>query len=168
MKKLSLAAALFVLSCRQALANPACIVCTVAVGASLSVARTLGVQDDVVGIWLGAILALLGYWAILWFDRKGWRFTGRDTLLMLSSLAMAGGVYVKEMVYTPKVVAGIFYVDPFLFAVAAGALIYVWSQKFYAFLKAKNGGHAHFPFEKVVLPLALLGAASVYVSHWPL
>ena len=55
----------------KVMANPACVVCTVAIGASLEVARKLGVSDAVVGLWTGAVLALLGYWAILWFDRKG-------------------------------------------------------------------------------------------------
>lgn len=74
----------------KAMANPACVVCTVAIGASLEVARKLGVSDAVVGLWTGAVLALLGYWAILWFDRKGWNFYGRDFLLMALSLSTVG------------------------------------------------------------------------------
>ena len=35
-----------------AYANPACAVCTIAVGASLEIARSLGVDDSVVGVWL--------------------------------------------------------------------------------------------------------------------
>ena len=61
----------------KALANPACAVCTVAVGASLEVARRYGVDDAVVGVWAGAMLALLGYWLILWFEKKNWNFTGK-------------------------------------------------------------------------------------------
>lgn len=74
----------------KAMANPACVVCTVAIGASLEVARKLGASDAVVGLWTGAVLALLGYWAILWFDRKGWNFYGRDFLLMALSLSTVG------------------------------------------------------------------------------
>ena len=55
----------------KALANPACAVCTVAVGASLEIARKLGVDDSVVGVWAGAFLTLLGFWLIKWFDKKG-------------------------------------------------------------------------------------------------
>ena len=62
------------LAAKNALANPACAVCTVAVGASLEVARRYGFDDAVVGVWAGAFLALLGYWFILWFDNKGWNF----------------------------------------------------------------------------------------------
>ena len=44
------------------LANPACPVCTIAIGAGLDIARRLGVPDSVVGLWAGALLTLLGYW----------------------------------------------------------------------------------------------------------
>ena len=44
----------------KAFANPACAVCTVAVGASLEIARRMGVDDGVVGVWSGAFLLLLG------------------------------------------------------------------------------------------------------------
>ena len=44
----------------KALANPACAVCTVAIGASLSVARKMGVEDSIVGLWAGALLIFVG------------------------------------------------------------------------------------------------------------
>lgn len=40
----------FVLFPFSAQANPACVVCTVAVGASLEIARRLGINDNVVGL----------------------------------------------------------------------------------------------------------------------
>ena len=82
---------LFVLAvCLPAYANPACAVCTVAVAASLEIARYFGVDDSVVGVWAGALLALLGYWMIVWFDKKNWRFAGRDFWLIALSVAMIG------------------------------------------------------------------------------
>ena len=145
-------------------ANPACAVCTVGVVVGLEVARKLGVDDGVIGIWAGALLALIGYWTILWFDKKGWNFKFRNGILMLSSLALLGGVYIKDLVYTPKPIL-IFYIDPFLFCGLAGALILIYSSVFYQWMKAKNGGHAHFPFEKVVLPIAALALASYAVDY---
>ena len=71
-------------------ANPACAVCTVAIGASLSIARNLGVDDCVVGVWAGAMLAIIGYWAIRWFEKRNWQFPYRDSLLMVMSIASVG------------------------------------------------------------------------------
>jgi len=82
---------LFVLALTaSAWANPACAVCTVAVGASLEIARQLGVDDSVVGVWAGAMLAIIGFWTIRWFERKGWNFKGRDWTLIIVSIAMIG------------------------------------------------------------------------------
>ena len=168
MKKIILFATSFLSISNTSFANPACIVCTVAIGASLSVARKLGVDDNVIGLWLGAILALLGYWSIWWFNQKNWNFKGRNALLMGLSFSLVGGIYIKDLTYTPQVIAYILYLDPFLFSAFVGAFIYIFSQKFYSVLKQKNGGHAHFPFEKVALPLGLLALASVYITYFPL
>lgn len=80
---------LFVLALTaSAWANPACAVCTVAVGASLEIARQLGVDDSVVGVWAGAMLAIIGFWTIRWFEKKGWNFKGRDWTLIIVSVAI--------------------------------------------------------------------------------
>lgn len=152
----------------KAFANPACAVCTVAIGASLEIARKLGVPDSVVGLWAGALLALLGYWTILFFDKKNWHFKGRDFLLISLSVATIGFIYAGQTPYLPKAIGYVFYMDAILFSAVVGALTYVLSQKLYQVLKERNGGHAHFPFEKVVLPLAMLFAGSVYYSYFPL
>ena len=161
------AAPVFVLaSAGKAMANPACAVCTVAVGASLEVARQYGFDDAVVGVWAGAFLALMGYWLILWFDKKNWHFAGRDFVLMAVSVGVIGGMYV-EIPYQPRVI-GIFYLDPLLFSTILGALVFIYVSKFYQWMKAKNGGHAHFPFEKVVLPVAALALCSAYFYYCPI
>ncbi len=157
----------FFIGVSKVFANPACVVCTVAIGASLEIARKLGISDNIVGLWAGALFALLGYWLILWFDKKNWHFKGRNPILMLSSIAMIGFIYMGELIYSPQVI-GILYIDPFLFSSLCGACLYIFSQRFYAFMKMRNNGHAHFPFEKVVLPLALLFIVSFVLDYYSL
>ena len=158
--------AVLLLVAGKAFANPACAVCTVAVGASLEIARRYGVDDAVVGVWAGAMLALLGYWLILWFEKKGWNFAGRNLLLMALSIGSIGFMY-TNMPYHPKVI-GVFYMDPLLFSTLVGALTFIYVSKFYQWMKARNGGHAHFTFEKVVLPVVALALLSVYFNYYPL
>lgn len=144
-------------------ANPACAVCTVGVVAGLSIARKLGVDDGVVAVWAGALLALIGYWTILWFDKKNWHFPLRNWILMILSLAIIGGVYIKDLTYSPRPIL-FFYLDPFLFCTLLGAAVLIYSSMFYQWMKAKNGGHAHFPFEKVVVPIVSLALVSWAVN----
>lgn len=164
---LILASLLVVAFSAKAFANPACAVCTIAVGASLEIARRFGVDDSVVGVWAGAFLTLLGFWAVKWFDKKGWNFKGRDFWVIALSVAMIGFIYIGHMQYNPRPIL-FFYIDPFLFSVILGALALIWSSDFYQWMKARNGGHAHFPFEKVFVPVAALALLSVWFYYNPL
>lgn len=152
---------------KSAMANPACAVCTIAVGASLEIARSLGVDDSVVGVWAGAFLVLIGYWTIKWFDKKNWHFKGRDALILIISVAMIGFMYISQMTYHAEVI-GFLYIDPFLFSVLIGALALILSSDLYQWMKKRNGGHAHFPFEKVLLPVAVLFLLSLYFNYYPI
>lgn len=141
-----------------AFANPACAVCTVAVGAALGISRELGVDDTVIGVWLGAFLMLLVVWTIAFCKKKGWRFHGMFWVILAITFSLVIPIYYFDyIVYGSRSILGI---DAFLFSIIIGALIIPFSDKFYLYLKAKNGGHAHFPFEKVFIPVIILGLVS--------
>ena len=156
----------FFIFSKQIFANPACAVCTVAIGATLTISRKLGISDNIVAIWSGAFLALVGYWAILWCDKKNIHFFYRNKIIMLLSFSMIGTLYIKSLIYSPEVVLYIFYIDKFLFYSIIGMLIYIYSLKFYSFLKKLNNNKAHFPFEKVFIPLFMLTMISIIVYYF--
>lgn len=147
-----------------AFANPACPVCTIAIGAALPLTRRIGVPDAVAGIWVGAFLAILGYWIIKFCDKRGWKFWGRNAIILALSVASIGFVYMGQVQYNPCTYFGFINIDPILFGTLVGALLFIGTEKLYDFMKAKNGGHAHFPFEKVVLPVVVLAIASWLVT----
>ena len=149
-------------------ANPACAVCTVAIGASLSIARNLGVDDCVVGVWAGAMLAIVGYWAIRWFEKRKWNFPHRDAVLMILSIASIGFMYMGDLHYDPTVYLGFLYIDSFLFTTILGAITFILAMNFYEWMKKKNGGHAHFPFEKVVVPVLTVLIVSLLFHYYPI
>ena len=164
MKYILIALGAIATTIKGAIANPACAVCTVAVGASLEIARRMGVDDGVVGVWAGAFLMLLGYWTLKWMDKRNWNFKGRDFVILSTSVLMIMFVYISELVYTPKAIL-VFWIDPFLFATICGALVLHFSSEFYQWMKRKNGGHAHFPFEKVVVPVVALCLTAKLFSY---
>ena len=167
MKALFLSLGLIFATFGKVMANPACPVCTVAIVGSLTIARKLGVDDSIVGLWLGALLAMLGYWTIRFLDKRNWFFPGYRIWSMLVCLAMVGAVYIKELTYTPRIILNVFNLDPFLFSTLLGFITLILGVKFYAWMKAKNGGHAHFPFEKVFVPIALLILINVIMVIYP-
>lgn len=144
----------------SAFANPACPICTVAVVAGVGMAQNYNISPTVVGLWAGALLVLLGYWVLKFMDKRNWHFWGRNVLVLTLSVATIGFVYVGGIKYSPESMCGWFNIDPILFGTICGALIFIGTSKLYEWMKARNGGHAHFPFEKVVLPIITLGLAS--------
>ncbi len=149
-----------------AVANPACPICTIAIGAGVGVAQKLGVPVAIVGLWAGALLTLLGYWLVKFFDKRGWKFWGRNALLIGVSVAMIGFAYLGDINYTPEWILGFIYLDPILFGAIVGMIVFILTEKLYEWMKRKNGGHAHFPFERVVLPVVALALVSwlMYVT----
>lgn len=155
MKKMGIFATLMMLA-TSVRANPACTtLCPLVLGASLGIARKLGVKDEVVGVLFGALLAILGYWFIRFFEKRNWNFKGRNFILMALSLSTVGFVYLNTLTYKPMLHWNLFYIDSFLWATIWGAIAHISGVHLYGWLKEKNGGHAHFPFEKVVIPVVL-------------
>ena len=71
------------------------------------------------------------------------------------------------LTYSPQIFLFL-YIDPFLLSAVAGALMFIASMQLYERMKTKNGGHAHFPFEKVAVPVLALALLSVYFYYYPL
>lgn len=155
----------------RALANPACPVCMVTVGASLYLAEKSGLDKCVIGVWSGALLAIVGYFLIRWFNKMHWNFPARDALLMIASVGSIGFMYIPHIpggiAYHP-IIIGFLYIDSFLLSNIIGAIVFIIGIHFYEWMKAHHGGHAHFPFEKVVVPVLAVALISLLFYFHPL
>lgn len=148
-------------------AKAVCPICTVAVGAGLGLSRYFGIDDTVSGLWVGGITASLTFWTIDWLNRKKyWLFKGRDWLIALAYYALV----VLPLVWTDMVghpLNKLWGVDKLLLGIIAGTVFFTGGHYLYEYLKKKNNGHAHFPFEKVALPLTpliILSAVFYYLT----
>lgn len=142
-----------------------CDLCTVGVVAGLAISRYFGVDDSVVGVWIGAVVVALIAMTNAYLEKKNIRFKFRDSVIALSYVGFTGAsLYLANVIGLPR---NVFFKIPSIFAdkilvsSVVGALVLVGASEFYQFLKAKNGGKAHFPFEKVFIPLSSLAATSV-------
>ena len=137
----------------NAFAQACTAVCPAAIGLLLLIAQKTGVKIEVVGVLSGALLSIVGYILIKIFNKRNWHFWMRDQILMLFAISLVGFVYLKDLEYTPGLVWNFIYIDSFLFACICGAVTHIIGVHLYAWMKEKNGGHAHFPFEKVLVPI---------------
>ena len=134
-----------------------CPVCTVAMGAGLGLSRWLGINDSVTGLWIGALIVSLIIWTITWLDKKNFRFLFRNLLVVI-------GYYLLIIVpfYYAKIIANpIDFLcscanDLLLIGIIQGSATFFFAAALYEYLKEKNNGRAHFPYEKVAIPILFL------------
>lgn len=138
---------------KEVFAQACTAVCPAAIGLLLLIAKEMGVKVEVVGVLSGALLSIVGYILIKIFNKKNWHFWMRDKILMLFAISLVGFVYLKDLEYKPMLHWNFIYIDSFLLATFCGAAAHIMGVHLYDWLKKQNGGHAHFPFEKVVVPI---------------
>jgi len=132
-----------------------CQVCTAVIIGGLGLSRWLKVDDMVSGVWIGALLIAIIYFTISFLRSKKIRFRGREFIVPF---------FIYALIFTPlyafKVIGHpqnqLWGVDKLVIGTFAGSIIFIISTLFYNWLKKINGGRAHFPMEKVAIPVASL------------
>jgi len=144
----------------QALA--VCPLCTLAVGAGLGLSRWLGIDDSVSGLWIGALLLSLTMWTINWLLGKNIKFRFMGIVVGgLYYVLTVGSLFFASIVANPVVFLCSCFKDKLLIGIVVGTAAFYFGATLYDYLKEKNGGKAHFPFEKVVMPIAPIVILSI-------
>lgn len=144
-------------------ASAICPLCTIAVAGGVGLSRWLGIDDTITGLWVGALMLSMIFWNINWFNKKNIHFKFRDTLTFLAYYILVfvplwemGIMGNKLGALKPFGSESMLSMDKLSVGVLVGTFTFWASVEWYTHIKAKNNGHAHFPFEKVVIPNAML------------
>ncbi|HCU05263.1 MAG: hypothetical protein A2X77_00345 [Gammaproteobacteria bacterium GWE2_42_36] len=137
-----------------------CPICTIAVGAGIGLSRWLGIDDSVTGLWVGGLIVSLILWTMTWCQKKKIHFTGLYLLIIVGyyALVLLPLRYHGIIGHPFNMLWGI---DKILLGTIIGSLVFLGGSFAYFFCKKKNGGKAHFPFEKVAMPIAPLILLSI-------
>ena len=138
-----------------------CPICTIAVGAGVGLSRWLGVDDTISGIWIGGLAISSIWWTINWLNSKHIRFFGRKPLIVVGYyILILTPFYSTDIVGHPLNTLWGF--DKLLLGIVIGSITFFVFGMWYFYMKKKNDGHAHFPFEKVVMPIAPLIILTIF------
>ena len=142
------------------MAMAVCPVCTVAVGAGLEGMRLLGVDDVITGIWAGALTLSIFLWTVGWLKKRGVKNAFLQIgLPFIIYYGLLAAVYALPGVeFGATTVWGI---DKFLLGIIVGTIAFYLGARWYVRIKRKNGGHAQFAFQKVVVPLSFLVVVTI-------
>ena len=136
-----------------------CPICTVAVAGGVELSRWLGVDDIIIGLWIGGLAVSLILWTESWLDKKNIKFKGRIYIdFLFYYLLIFISLYWGNLLNTSY---KIFVFPKILIGIVLGSVSFWWGNEFYIYLKEKNGGRAYFPFQKVLMPIIPLFILSI-------
>src|SRR3989339_1118617 len=140
-------------------AQAVCPVCVVAVSACVGLSQYLGIDDTISGVWIGGLLISMIIWTIDWLRRKNIKFYFRKILVAgLFYVFTIGPLYRSGMIGHPA--NKLWGIDKLLLGIIFGSIFFLAAVFLNSYLKKKNDGKVFFPFQKVVVPVAMLGILS--------
>ena len=149
----------------MSVAEAVCPVCTIAIGAGLEGMRMLGVKDILTGIWAGGLTVSLIGWTANYMHKHNVKNPLWYILNILVYVSLLTSVYFVPVGHPfvewwENCMWGI---DQFLLGILVGAVTFILMELWYMRIKKNNGGHALFPFQKVVMPfIGLLVMTGVF------
>ncbi|MGD9153081.1 MAG: hypothetical protein PVG30_05445 [Gammaproteobacteria bacterium] len=160
MKKFLLGVSVLVLTFIKT-AYAVCPLCTVVVGAGVGFAQWFGIDDSITGLWIGGLTVSLIIWTIDWLNRRNICFKGRKivTILIYYIILVAPLYYPLHIIGHP--LNKLWGVDRLLLGITIGSILFAAGAVSYSYMKVRNDGHAYFPFQKVIQPIAPLLIMSV-------
>ncbi|MEK7217864.1 MAG: hypothetical protein AAB728_00185 [Patescibacteria group bacterium] len=141
-------------------ASAMCPVCTLTVGAGLGMAKYLGVDDLVSGIWIGGFIVSSTGWLISVLNRRNIRFPGRILLITVASYALFL-VPFYQVGFIGQYFNTIWGMDRLLLGIVAGSIAFFLAALWYKSLKRRHGGHASFPFQHIAMEVGSLVVMSI-------
>lgn len=137
------------------IASAVCPLCTFAVGAGIGLTQWLGIDDVITGLWLGGLTVSLIVWTVNWLNKRKITFFGKNILV-------TGGYYIAVIapLYYSHTIGNLLNTlwgyDKLLLGITVGSSAFIVTTWCYEYLKKRNVNHAHFPFQKVVMPVGVL------------
>ncbi|HNW33240.1 MAG TPA: hypothetical protein PKL44_03290, partial [Candidatus Dojkabacteria bacterium] len=141
-----------------------CPLCTIAVGAGVGFSRSLGIDDVIVGLWVGGLLVSSSMWLFEWLKSKKIAKKHTETYWALGAATL-----MFALTLIPLKMAGIIGhpfnkmlgIDKVLLGVIIGSVVFFASGRLHFYLKSKNKDQVYFPYQKVVMPVGALWLTTI-------
>ena len=145
-----------------------CPLCTATAGLGIGIARLYGVDDSIVGLFLGAFIASSALWFNKWLINKRIVFPFQEPLILLSSFLMMNlPLYLSGIINSFQVVksapreysllgVGVLGIDKLLFGAIIGTFIIWLTFRISDLIKSKRKGKVLWPYQTPSFMLIVL------------
>lgn len=139
-----------------------CPICTIAVGAGLGLSRFLGIDDSVIGLWIGGVIISSSFWFASWLIKKySWKIKEnylKTGISLATALLILVPLYMSGIAGHP--LNTIWGIDKLVFGSILGSGLFlasIWADQKLRQLK----GRQLFSYQKVVFPIVFLAIGSL-------
>ena len=140
-------------------AKAVCPICTVAVAGGLGISRWIGIDDAVMGIWVGGLILSSGFWLADWVSKKSWKIPYHKTLSVLLMI-----IFVLPPLYMAKMIGlannTLWGIDKIVLGTIIGSILFFAGVKLDQYLRTTNEGKVYIYYQKVIAPVFLLTIGS--------
>jgi len=140
-------------------AKAVCPICTVAVAGGLGISRWIGIDDAVMGIWVGGLILSSGFWLADWVSKKSWKIPYPKTLAVLLMV-----IFVLPPLYMAKMIGvannTLWGIDKIVLGTIIGSVLFFAGVKIDQYLRTTNEGKVYIYYQKVIAPVFLLTIGS--------
>ena len=148
-------------------ARAVCPLCTIAVASGLGFSRWLGIDDSIMGVWIGGLIISSGFWMADWASKKSWQIRhGKLVASSLMFLLVIGPLYWSKIIgLSGNTLWG---VDKILLGTFFGLLAFLLGVKLDQFLRKHHEGKVYIYYQKVILPVLSLTLTSfiLFLLNW--
>lgn len=157
-KLVCLTSLLILFLCSRAIAT--CPVCIVTIAGGLELAKWLGVDDTISGVWIGGLMLASAIWFGNWLEKKKirFRFSKIVVVILIYLVTLLSLYWMKFIGYECAKIWGI---DKLLVGISAGSIVFYTGVILNNALKERRGGRVYFKFQRVVIPILFLLIPSI-------
>jgi len=137
-----------------------CPICTVAVAGGLGVSRWLGIDDSIMGIWIGGLILSSGFWMADWASKKSWKIPYPKLLsILIMILFVIPPLYMAKMIGLPG--NTLWGIDKILLGIIIGLILFFAGMQLDKWLRTANEDKVYIYYQKVIAPVFFLTIGSV-------
>lgn len=141
-------------------AQAVCPICTVAVAGGLGVSRWLGIDDSIMGIWIGGLILSSGFWMADWASKKSWKIPYPKLLsILIMVLFVIPPLYMAKMIGLPG--NTLWGIDKILLGTIIGSVLFFAGMQLDKWLRTTNEDKVYIYYQKVIVPVLFLTIGSV-------
>jgi len=129
------------------------------VASTLTLLEKYGIDNTISGLWIGGALVLASIITIDWIRKWKSHWIINVLVFVLFYAGTFVPLYFQHIIGDPS--KELWGMDKTMIGVVIGSGFFYLGDFAYTKIKAKNGGHAWFPFQKAIMPLVPISILSL-------